>query len=50
MAALVGLSVLVAAGSTLVGLARVLPSLVLALGLVVALLRLVWFMTSWRSQ
>lgn len=48
-AAIVVLSVLVSAGPTLVGLASVLPSLVLAVVLAAALLRLVWFVTSRRS-
>lgn len=48
--AIVLLSALVAAGPTLVGLANVLPTLVLALGLGVALLRLVWFYTTGRSS
>lgn len=49
-AALVALCVLVAAGPTLVGLANVLPSLMLALGLAAALLRLVWYVTTRRSS
>jgi len=50
IAAIVVLSVLVSAGPTLVGLASVLPSLVLAVGLAAALLRLVWFVTSRRAS
>lgn len=50
IAAIVALSVLVAAGPTVVGLAHVLPSLVLALGLAAALLRLVWYVTTRRSS
>jgi hypothetical protein len=50
IAAIVALSVLVAAGPTLVGLFKVLPSLVLAVGLAAALLRVVWFVTSRRSS
>jgi hypothetical protein len=48
--AIVVLSVLVAAGPTLVGLANVLPSLVLALALAAAMLRLVWFVTPRRAS
>lgn len=48
--AIVALSLLVAAGPTLVGLAQVLPTLVLALALAAALLRLVWFVTSRRPS
>ena len=48
--AIVALSVLVAAGPTLVGLANALPSIVLALGLAAALLRLVWYVTTRRSS
>jgi len=48
--AIVVLSILVAAGPTLVGLFHVLPSLVLAIGLAAALLRLVWFVTSRGSS
>lgn len=48
--AIVVLSVLVSAGPTIVGLASVLPSLVLAIGLAAALLRLVWFVTSRGSS
>jgi hypothetical protein len=48
-AALVVLSLLVAAGSTIVGLAQALPAVVLAVALAAALLRLVWFATSRRS-
>ena len=50
LAAIVLLSILVAAGPTVVGLANVLPSLVLALGLAAALLRLVWYVTTRRSS
>jgi hypothetical protein len=50
IAALVALSLLVAAGATIVALVRVLPTLVLALALAAALLRLVWFVTSRRSS
>ena len=50
IAAIVALSLLVAAGPTLVGLFNVLPTLVLALGLVAALLRLVWFYTTRRPS
>jgi hypothetical protein len=45
LAAIVILSLPVAAGPTLVGLANALPAVVLAVGFVVALLRLVWFFT-----
>jgi len=44
--AIVALAVLVSAGPTLVGLAHSLAPLVLAVGLVVAVLRLVWYWTS----
>jgi hypothetical protein len=50
IAAIVVMSVLVAAGPTVVGLFNVLPSLVLAIGLAAALLRLVWFVTSRGSS
>lgn len=50
IAAIVTLSVLVAAGPTLVGLANAVPTIVLALGLAAALLQLVWFFTSRRSS
>jgi hypothetical protein len=50
IAAIVLMSLLMAAGPTLVGLFNVLPSLVLAVGLAAALLRLVWFLTSERSS
>jgi hypothetical protein len=48
--AIVVLSLLVATGPTIVGLFDVLPSLVLAVGLAAALLRLVWFVTSRGSS
>jgi hypothetical protein len=48
--AIVVMSLLVAAGPTIVGLFNVLPSLVLAISLAAALLRLVWFVTSQRSS
>lgn len=44
--AIVGLSVLVSAGPTLVGLAHAAVPLVIAIGLVVAVLRLVWHITN----
>lgn len=50
IAALAALSLLVAAGPTIVSLANVLPALVLALALAAALVRLVWFVTSRRSS
>lgn len=50
IAAIVAMSVLVSAGPTVVGLFNVLPSLVLAVGLAAALLRLVWFVTSRGSS
>ena len=48
--AIVAMSILVAAGPTIVGLFNVLPSLVLAVGVAAALLRLVWFVTSRGSS
>lgn len=42
------LYVLVSAGPTLVGLAEALVPLVLVVGLVVAVLRVVWHFTTWR--
>lgn len=50
IAAIVALSVLVAAGPTIVGLANAVPMIVLAVGLAAALLRLVWFFTTRRSS
>lgn len=46
IAAIVALAVLVSAGPTLVALAHSLAPLVLAVGAVVAVLRLVWYWTS----
>ncbi len=46
IAAMVALAVLVSAGPTLVALSHQLVPLVLAIGLVVAVLRLIWYWTS----
>jgi hypothetical protein len=49
----VGITVLLAlvtAGPTVVGLADALPAIVLAAGLAIALLRLVWFITTGESS
>jgi hypothetical protein len=48
--AFVTLCLLVAAGPTVVGLVNALPAVVLALGLAVSLLRLVWHVTRDRSS